>query len=173
MAKIVTFKILTAGDGGVGKTTLIHRYLKGEFLKDTQMTIGVDFMITTVQLGDIEIRLQIWDFGGQDRFKKMLKGYVSGAQGAILMFDLTRPRSFYNIDDWLDILYSKNKLPILLIGTKNDLDEYINVADEEVIALKQKYGFIDYLKTSALTGENVQLAFETLARLIYEKRRHY
>lgn len=171
MTRTFTFKVLTAGDGGVGKTTLIHRFIEGRFLKDTKMTIGVDFFIKAISLGDDkELKLSIWDFGGEDRFKKILRGYVSGAHGALLMFDLTRPTSFYNIEDWLPILRSQDKnLPILLLGTKIDLDQYVAVDDKDVALLVNKHGFIDFMKISSKTGLNVEASFERIAESIFKR----
>ena len=89
MSRPLVLKILTAGEGGVGKTTLLHKYIKGEFLADTKMTIGVEFFLKEMNVDGFDVILQLWDFGGQERFRFLLESYVTGARGALLMFDLT------------------------------------------------------------------------------------
>ena len=161
----ILFKIITAGDGGVGKTTLLYRYMEGRFLADTLMTIGVDFYQKDLEINQKKINLQIWDFGGQDHFRPLLKNYAVGARGALLLFDLTRPNSLQGIDQWVNICREANPgIPILFIGTKLDLTENITVDDEFAATFPGKYNFFNYLKVSSKTGENVNLAFEILAK---------
>jgi len=87
MSKSIVLKVLTGGDGGVGKTTLLHRYVEGKFSSETKMTIGVEFFLKELMIDDQKVLLQLWDFGGQERFRFLLKSYVIGARGALLMFD--------------------------------------------------------------------------------------
>lgn len=97
MSKAILLKIITAGDGGVGKTTLLYRYIEGRFLANTRMTIGVEFFLKELNIEGKKILLQVWDFGGQDHFRPLLKNYAVGARGALLLFDLTRPSSLERI----------------------------------------------------------------------------
>ena len=106
--KSYLFKILVAGEGGVGKTTLLYRYIKEEFLKDTEMTIGLDFFSKNIKLDGLDITLQFWDFGGQDRFQFLHDYYTKGASGAILMFDLSMGVIFLIAIRLLLILFSTN-----------------------------------------------------------------
>ena len=99
-----TFKIILCGDGGVGKTTILHRFIEGKFKIDTIMTIGVGFFHKPVDINDGKnYNLQLWDFGGQQHFRAILDSYASGAMGAILMVDMTRMSSVHKLDDWIDI----------------------------------------------------------------------
>ena len=167
MSNRLTMKILIAGEGGVGKTTLLHRYKEGRFLKDTSMTIGVEFSLKSIIIEENTVEMQIWDFGGQDRFRFMLPRYVEGAQGALVLADLTRISSFSNIGEWLNILRANEKqLPILLVGTKNDLEDDIQVNDEFALELKEKNNIFNYIKTSSKTGENIEKSFELLVRKV-------
>lgn len=84
------YKLVVAGEGGVGKTTLIIRYCEGIFKHDTRTTVGVGFASKEVQLHGESIKLQIWDFGGEERFRFILPAYCKGANAAILAFDSTR-----------------------------------------------------------------------------------
>src|SRR5271157_2409474 len=129
------FKVLVAGDGGVGKTTLLYKYVKNIFLADTTMTIGVQLHVKTIIVEGRECILQIWDLGGQDRFRFILEKYVHGAHGALLLFDLTRlPTTFDLESSWLPIVRKENpNLPVILVGTKKDLAESsFDVVDRKI-----------------------------------------
>jgi small GTP-binding protein len=167
LGKPKIFKIITAGDGGVGKTTLLHRYIEGKFLADTRMTIGVEFFIKELEIENDTIIIQIWDFGGQEQFRFLHKKYIMGAKGALLLFDLTRLSTLRHLDEWVEISREEDpNLPILFIGTKLDLSNLIVVKDSDAIEYKEKYDLFQYLKISSKTGENVKLAFELLAKEI-------
>ncbi|TXT53605.1 MAG: hypothetical protein BAJALOKI2v1_900009 [Promethearchaeota archaeon] len=169
MSKPIVLKILTAGEGGVGKTTLLRRYVEGKFFSSTKMTIGVEFFLKELNIDGRKVTLQLWDFGGQDRFRFLLKSYATGAKGALLMFDLTRPFTLDRLDEWMEICRSENShLPILFIGTKLDIEDEIAVSDEYALDIKKELNLVDYIKISSKTGQNVQLAFETLTRAILE-----
>ncbi len=167
MSSPILLKVITAGEGGVGKTTLLHRYIEGVFLVDTLMTIGVQFFMKTLQIGETTINLQVWDFGGQDHFRPLLKNYSLGARGALLLFDLTRPSSLERIDQWVDICRGGNPdIPIIFLGTKLDLTDSITVDDDFALKFPKKYDFFKYMRISSKTGENVNLAFELLTKEI-------
>ena len=171
MPKKFILKILTAGEGGVGKTTLLHRYVEGKFSADTRMTIGVEFFLKEVNVDTQHCTLQLWDFGGQERFRFLLESYVLGAKGALLMFDLTRLITLEKIEQWVNIVRRADpNLPILFLGTKNDLEEEIQVNDDYAEEFIKAYNLIDYLKISSKTGENVLQAFEILTKEILERQ---
>jgi small GTP-binding protein len=164
-SKPILLKVITCGEGGVGKTTLLHRYIEGVFLADTLMTIGVQFHLKEIIIEDKKILLQVWDFGGQDHFRPLLKNYAVGARGALMLFDLTRPSSLQRIDQWVDICREKNPdIPIIFLGTKLDLIETERIDDEFALKFIKKYNFFNYIKISSKTGENVNLSFELLAK---------
>ncbi len=164
MSKII--KIIITGNGGVGKTTLLHRYIEGHFLVDTYMTIGVEFFIKELDVDESKILMQIWDFGGQERFRFLLKSYAKGTKGALFLFDLTRPLSIESIDEWIDICRSEDPTtPILLVGSKADLEETTFIDEEYIRNIQYKYGLFDFIKISSKSGRNVDKAF----RLIAEK----
>jgi small GTP-binding protein len=164
-------KILTAGEGGVGKTTLLHRYVEGRFSAQTKMTIGVEFFLKETVIDEKQCTLQLWDFGGQERFRFLLESYVLGAKGALLMFDLTRMMTLENLEQWLNIVRKGNPdLPVLFLGTKLDLADEIQVDDDYALTFLKEYNLIDFLKISSKTGENVGQAFEMLTRKILERQ---
>ncbi len=134
------------------------------------MTIGVEFFLKEVDIDDKKVILQLWDFGGQERFRFLLESYVVGAKGALLMFDLTRTMTLENIEQWVNICRKEDPdLPILFLGTKSDLVEDICVDEDYVIYYKEKYNFYDYLQVSSKTGENVHESFKNLTREILKK----
>ncbi|NVM35299.1 MAG: GTP-binding protein [Candidatus Lokiarchaeota archaeon] len=164
-------KILTAGEGGVGKTTLLHRYVEGKFSAETKMTIGVEFFLKETQIDSNQCTLQLWDFGGQERFRFLLESYVLGAKGAFLMFDLTRLMSLENLQQWINIVRKGDpNLPVLFVGTKLDLTNEIQVDDDYATSFLNEFNLINYIKISSKTGENVSKAFEMLTRTILERQ---
>ena len=164
-------KILTAGEGGVGKTTLLHRYVEGKFSAETKMTIGVEFFLKETEIDSKHCTLQLWDFGGQERFRFLLESYVLGAKGALLMFDLTRMSSLQNLEQWLNIVRKGDpNLPVLFVGTKLDLGEEIQVDDDYAKTFLKEYNLIDFLKISSKTGEHVSDAFNILTQKILERQ---
>ncbi|TFF95292.1 MAG: GTP-binding protein [Promethearchaeota archaeon] len=116
------------------------------------------------------LNFQLWDFGGQERFRFFLDSFVMGANAAILMFDLTRVSSLENLDEWVDICrkYDPN-LPILLVGSKLDLEEMISVDMEDALKMKEKHHCIDFLKVSSKSGHNVHKVFELLTYYLFNK----
>ena len=167
MPKSKVLKTIITGEGGVGKTTLLHRYIEGRFDANTRLTIGVEFFLKELTIDNDSIFLQIWDFGGQERFRFLLSNYAKGAKGALLLFDLTRPLTLNTLEEWVHICRSDDpNLPILLIGSKADLEEMINVNEELIESLKNNFNFFDYVRISSKTGENVNEVFEKIAREI-------
>ena len=171
MPKKFILKILTAGEGGVGKTTLLHRYVEGKFSAETKMTIGVEFFLKETEVDGNTTTLQLWDFGGQERFRFLLESYVLGAKGALLMFDLTRPITLDNLEEWVNIVRKGDPdLPVLFIGTKLDLVDEIMVDDDYARSFQDAFNLFDFIKISSKSGDNVNLAFEKLTRKILERQ---
>ncbi|MBA7648652.1 hypothetical protein ES703_56440 [subsurface metagenome] len=164
-----TLKVVTAGNGGVGKTTFLHRYIEGRFSRDTKITVGVEFF--SKNLGEINGRkyiLQLWDFGGVSQYRFLLESYVLEARGGLLFFDLTTPYSIDSLEEWISILRKNDdNLPIILIGMKADLiidytfDDYLN-------KLVEKYRILKYFRVSAKTGENVDIVMNLLNNKLIE-----
>lgn len=171
MSKSIVLKVLTAGEGGVGKTTLLHRYVEGKFSSETKMTIGVEFFLKELMIDDQKVLLQLWDFGGQERFRFLLKSYVIGARGALLMFDLTRAMTLEKIQQWVNICRKENpNLPILFLGSKADLADDINISKDYIMAYKEQFNLYDYLEVSSKTGKNVESAFVSVTKEILKSR---
>ncbi|MFW9899323.1 MAG: Rab family GTPase [Candidatus Thorarchaeota archaeon] len=167
------FKICIFGDGGVGKTSLVNRYLTGLFKSNSRMTIGVDFLLKNLEIEDKKVVLQIWDFAGEDRFRFILPRYVKGASGGIFMFDITRNTSLKNLPEWLEVFYegtkdSNQQVPIFIVGGKLDLHDRRSVYSTDAVDMAKKYDLYDYIECSAKTGENVEIIFYKIARNLTE-----
>ena len=118
------FKIVLVGDSGVGKTNLLSRFTKNEFNLESRATIGVEFAAKTLTADNGEvIKAQIWDTAGQDRYRAIASSYYRGAAGAILVYDITKKRSFDNLEKWLTELQNNGSedMTLMLIGNKTDL----------------------------------------------------
>ena len=170
--KKFVLKVLTAGDGGVGKTTLLHRYVSNRFMADTSMTIGVQFHLKNITFGGVDCTLQLWDFGGQDRFRFLLPTYASGAKGALLLFDLTRMHTTFSLESsWMPIVRKEDpNLPLILLGTKLDMvDPNTPMFDRSFgESFAHEHNMHGYVETSSKTGERVDEAFRMLVKTIFD-----
>ena len=168
------FKIILIGPSAVGKTSLINRYVKNQFT-DYKPTLGVDFLLKEVKLGQKLSKLSIWDIGGHEKFKTLHQHYYSGTNGALLIFDLTRRRTYEEIDVWyremIEIL--GRTIPFILIGNKRDLIKKrkdVPISDDEALKYAEAHGST-YIKTSAKTGKNVEKAYiELVERMMNAKK---
>ena len=157
-------KIVILGEGGVGKTTISKSYINNFFFTKSKHTIAVEFHSKIIQNSNNGVtKLQIWDLGGQERFRHLLESFIMGAKGALLLFDLTRMPKIENILNWVNIARMHDfDLPIILVGTKLDLEEFIAVDDESATSIKNAFNMIEYVKTSSKTGTNVELVFDLI-----------
>ncbi|MFW9922789.1 MAG: Rab family GTPase [Candidatus Thorarchaeota archaeon] len=164
-------KVVFGGDGGVGKTTLIQRYLTGEFIDTTKLTIGVGFHIHQMSFQGREINFSVWDCGGQEQFKQMgiFDNYFRGALVAVLMFDLTRALSIGGLDTWFKFVDKKSNTAIILVGGKSDLYRDPLIDDEIIQDTINRYNAVRYIETSSANGLGVELVFNEIARLSLEK----
>lgn len=164
------FKLLLVGDSGVGKSSLLLRFTSDTF-DDLSPTIGVDFKLKLMTLSGKKLKLTIWDTAGQERFRTLTSSYYRGAQGIILVYDVTRRDTFTNLSDiWLKEvdLHSTNQDCIkMLVGNKVDKDAERVVSKQEGIAFARQYGCL-FLECSAKTRVNVEHCFEELVLKILE-----
>jgi len=162
-------KIVIAGDGGVGKSTLVKRYIEGKYIPQT-LTPGITFEVKRVSIGDTDVVLTIADVGGENQFRFMLPMWVKGSEMILLTFDTTRYKSFTNLTNWLSEI---RKLPfntqMILVGTKVDEVEKRSVSKEEALAFVHREGMLTYFEVSAKTGENVKELFEYVIMLLLNR----
>ena len=171
----VMFKICLFGDGGVGKTTLLGRYLTGLFKSNQTITIGVDFHVKKIEVDGKIVLLQIWDFAGEARFRFLLPSYVLGASGGIFMYDITRYSSLKNFPEWIKIFKNgfagaKDKpLPIIMVGGKLDLSFKRAVPSKEAFDLAKSNKLFGYIECSAKDGRNIEDIFTEIAKLMLRR----
>jgi Ras-related protein Rab-11A len=159
----MAFKILLLGDSGVGKSSLLLRYTKNQFMTDMRSTIGVEFGVKFIKVDNLQLKVQIWDTAGMERYRSLTSAYYKGAKGVIIVYDICRKKSFENIDKWIDDFKSKadEDAVILLIGNKSDLKDKREVNTDEA-ASKSEKNKLAFLETSAKNNDNVHKAFLTL-----------
>lgn len=158
-------KLVIGGDGGVGKTTLIHRYIDGEYLEG-KITIGSDFRVKELMNGhELRILLQIWDLGGQERFRFITPDYCRGADFGFLCFAMDDKNSFKNLDEWYNIFVSNApQIKILLIGTKCDLDSAVSLA--EIQTYMNEKNLMGFFETSSKTNIGIDDAFKKIPEIL-------
>ncbi len=166
--KTFGFKLLVLGAPAVGKTSLIRRFTTGKFSETYSKTLGADFLIKFVDYPDrgIRVLLQIWDLAGDARFRFIRRDYYQEAQGALLVFDVTRPNTHQEIKETYENLLSYcGKVPCILIGNKVDLVDERKVSTADGDDLAKDLGF-EFYETSAKSGEKVEKVFRRISDLI-------
>lgn len=158
-------KILTIGDSAVGKTCLLMRYANDTFSPTFITTIGIDFKVKYADVDGRRIKLQLWDTAGQERFRSITSSYFRGAQGAILVYDVTNPDSFQHVLGWLEDLDKAGikKDCVFLVANKIDVGGQRLIGPEAGAALAAKYK-LRYFECSAKTGTGVEELFDCVAR---------
>jgi len=162
------FKIVIIGDSSVGKSNLLVRFTRNEFNEKSKATIGVDFGTKSVEINGKVVTAQCWDTAGQERFRAVTSGYYRGAVGAMIVYDVTSKVTFKNVTRWLNELreMADPDILIMMVGNKCDLEQQREVATQEAASFAEA-NKISFLETSALNGQNVTQAFETLLSEIY------
>ncbi|CAB3384769.1 Hypothetical predicted protein [Cloeon dipterum] len=162
------FKVVLVGNAGVGKTCLVRRFTQGLFPPGQGATIGVDFMIKTVELENEKVKLQIWDTAGQERFRSITQSYYRSAHALILVYDISSQPTFDCLQDWLREIeeYASNKVLRVLVGNKTDReDREIPTSVGEDFANRHNMYFVE---TSAKEAENVERLFMVIASELME-----
>jgi len=181
---MLRIKIVIIGDGGVGKTSLIRRYLGYGFNPQYLKTIGANFYSKKIVYSDekvnkLPVQLVVWDLAGQPRFNEVRSVYYRGAKAAIVVFDITNRKSFDNVKNWVKEFWKNmnEKLPIVLVGNKIDLIENQSDIDhiktEEGLKLAENLSRefslkIPYLETSAKIGKHVEDVFKEAIRMVLD-----
>jgi Ras-related protein Rab-8A len=169
----VVVKLLLVGDSGVGKTCLLLRFATDSFSPSFISTIGIDFKIKSVTIGNVTAKVQIWDTAGQERFRTMTTSYFRGAMGIMVVYDMTDRGSLNGVQNWMaqvnryagtrDYDYAGTDVPVVLVGNKADELTRQQVSREEGHIMATDIGARAHFHTSALTTENVDAAFQLLA----------
>jgi small GTP-binding protein len=166
------YKFVIVGDSSVGKTSLLMRYVDGEFRETYISTIGIDFKTKTIEKNDKKYRIQIWDTAGQERFYHLNKTYYRGAKCIIIAFDLTNLRSFENIEKYFSTSNdekkqnnknekennNENEIFRVLIGTKADSSK-ICINKQKIDDFANKF-HVKYFETSSVSGYGINELFD-------------
>lgn len=161
-------KITLLGEKNVGKTSLVYRFIENKFRENYKATLGVNLLKKDIDING-GVSAQIWDLGGQESFRSLRKLYLEGANGGLVIFDLTDRNSFDKLNEWIESFKNtRGEQPLLLIGNKSDLENKIKITDKEASQYAQNNN-MDLILTSAKTGKNVEEAFIKLTKRILDK----
>ena len=169
------FKIVMLGEGAVGKTAIVTRFSHGFFRTDYKTTIGSQFAVKNIEIPSedgrkLTVKLQIWDVAGQSRFQILRPMYYRGSSGGLMVFDVSRKRTFMVLDEWLDELTKaiNKEIPLVLVANKTDLpDRVVEPSEGRAYADSKK---MPYVESSAKTGEGIVDIFEELAKVLVRNR---
>ena len=164
------FKTVIIGEAGVGKTSIVQQFVNKCFQEKYVETIGVEFFTKTFKINDKIIKTEIWDTAGSERFASITKNYYRGADGALIVYDITNKTTFDNVENWFNELKNacKEEAFIILIGNKNDLENQRQVSNNMLINLGKNLG-IAVMETSAKDDYNINESFYLLIKEIYRK----
>jgi small GTP-binding protein len=161
-------KIVLLGDSGVGKTSLVQRYVYDSLSPDVGRTIGAVLHVKKIEFNDVVHKQVIWDLGGQESFAELREQYCANSSAALFVFDRTRLETLQNIDEWLTALYSSaGKIPVIAVENKIDLESVIT--SEQIKGMLEARELI-HLQTSATENTNVNSAFRELVQIIVSER---
>ena len=170
------YKVIVIGDPAVGKTSLLSKFAKNKFEEKYLPTVGINILKQSIELeeNDATINLMFWDVAGQPQFYMLHRPYFNGADGVILVFDMTRSSTFSNINNWWNscVKFGLSGVPRILIGNKVDLKEERKIILPMADHLSEKLS-APYYETSALTGETVKDVFQKIAELVYLSKENY
>ena len=166
------FKIILIGSSSVGKSSILRRYIQKVFNDVYSCTLGVDFFMKTIDVGEKSIKLQLWDTAGTEKFRSITTGYYRGANAAFVVFDLTSKPTFDCLSEWIENYYKYSnpysEKNVVLIGNKSDLIEKREVKEEEIDSFA-KDNNIKYFETSAKDGKNIDESFYYIAEKLIEQ----
>ncbi|GAV61734.1 Ras domain-containing protein [Cephalotus follicularis] len=158
-------KLVLLGDMGAGKSSLVLRFVKGQFLEFQESTIGAAFFSQTVAVKDATVKFEIWDTAGQERYHSLAPMYYRGAAAAIIVFDITSTDSFARAKKWVQELQKQGNpnMVMALAGNKSDLEDRRKVTAEEGRIYAEENGLF-FMETSAKAAINVNDIFYEIAR---------
>lgn len=163
------YKIVLIGDSGVGKSNLLSRFTRDEFLLESRSTIGVEFATKSTTINGKVIKVQIWDTAGQEKYRAITTTYYRHAVGALLVYDISKRVTFESLERWLQEMrdHADASIVIMVVGNKSDLKSQTATLSDEALAFAEKNN-LAFIETSALDSTNVETAFMKLISEIYK-----
>ena len=158
---ITQIKVVLLGDESVGKTCLLQKWISGTFNDTLSPTVGGATQTRQEVIDGVKYLFQVWDTAGAERYRALTPLYTRDAAAALIVFDLTRQSSIDNIPSWIEFLNQHGKMPYILVGNKEDLQDKYAISIEDAMELAYRQGS-QFFATSAKTGNNVDLAFRQL-----------
>jgi len=167
--KEYTFKYILVGDGFVGKTKISYRFRTDKFEEGYKVTLNVEFAKHTIQVDDTQVNIELWDTSGDENFRAIQKNYFQNSACALVVYDITKKKTFDNSKDWIEECrkYGDNTETLVLVGNKSDLEQEREVPKEEAEEFAKNNNMLFY-ETSALTGENIQKLFQDSTKIILD-----
>ena len=162
----IVLKLLILGDSSVGKTCILLKYVDNKFEESNIATVGVDYMDKMIEYKNFNIKLQIWDTSGEEKYRSITKNFYRNADGLFVVFDLTRKVTYERIKDWINEAEEYNKgIKKILIGNKLDLENKREVKKDSAENFAKKNN-LKYIETSAKDGTNIKESFDEIIELI-------
>ena len=168
MSNDTVYKVLLLGDSSVGKTCFLKKYTDKTFQDIHMSTIGLDYRLKSMTLkSGKKIKLQIWDTAGQDRYRSITKNYYKGANGIILIYDITNVETYNNVENWISQIKEESSpnVIIYIVGNKIDMENERKVTTEEGKKIADDYK-LPFIETSAKSDININETFEDLVERI-------
>ncbi|OBA15485.1 uncharacterized protein OGAPODRAFT_16436 [Ogataea polymorpha] len=163
--RFAQFKLVLLGESAVGKSSIVHRFVKDSFTDSRESTIGAAFLTQTIQIdANTTVKFEIWDTAGQERYRSLASMYYRNAQAALVVFDITQESSLDKAKYWIKELQKQasSGIVIALVGNKLDLEEERKISKDEAQAFANELGLM-YAEVSAKTGEKVKDCFKDIA----------
>lgn len=167
--KMKNAKLVLLGDVGTGKSSIVLRFVKGQFVEFQESTIGAAFFSQTLAVNDETVKFEIWDTAGQERYHSLAPMYYRGAAAAVIVYDITNPASFARAKKWVQELQAQGNQNCImaLAGNKADLLEARKVSAEEAQTYAQENGLF-FMETSAKTAIKVNDMFYEIAKKVLQ-----
>ena len=153
---VTRHKIIFVGDAATGKTSIINRIIDNPFNDTYEVSIGIDFMSKNIRFRGQNIKIQIWDSAGQEKYKGLIPSYVRNSSIVFIVYDISKRSSFDNIPNWISFVKNIEKTTMILCGNKTDLDREVEKNEGQDLAKKEGLLFFE---CSAKTNENIKNMF--------------